>query len=301
MVNTHPAQDITGVEDARRSLVPSPVLEKRIRSFIASQLAGVLPTAPARGLDPYFDTVVLGSRAVDAYRVVAGRMPAAGSPVIDVGSGLGTFVLLSRRLGLPAVGIEPGEDELALARERARELHLPPDLFRTGAGERLPFPDGSAGAVLMQDVLEHVSDWRAVLQEAARVLAPGGFVYVKGPSYSMRLFEPHYRVPWLPMMPRSLAQPYLRLLGRDPSYMDHIGYRRRGEVLTELRRLELVTSFPRLEKLGYPETINRPWARRLVRLTMGARLPARLAAAIAEGPFQSTIDVVAQEPQEDLP
>ena len=58
---------------------------------------------------------------MDAYRVVAGRMPATGSPVIDVGSGLGTFVLLSRSLGLPAVGIEPGEEELALARERARD------------------------------------------------------------------------------------------------------------------------------------------------------------------------------------
>ncbi len=40
----------------------------------------------------------------------------------------------------------------------------------------LPLADGEASGVLLHDVLEHVSDWRAVLRECRRVVAPGGAV-----------------------------------------------------------------------------------------------------------------------------
>jgi 2-polyprenyl-6-hydroxyphenyl methylase/3-demethylubiquinone-9 3-methyltransferase len=43
-----------------------------------------------------------------------------------------------------------------------------------GRLERLPLADGSLGAVVAADVLEHVGDLPAVVAELARVLAPGG-------------------------------------------------------------------------------------------------------------------------------
>jgi SAM-dependent methyltransferase len=49
------------------------------------------------------------------------------------------------------------------------------------AAENLPFATGSLALVISQEVIEHVTDpWRAV-GEAARVLKPGGRLYVQAP------------------------------------------------------------------------------------------------------------------------
>ena len=51
-------------------------------------------------------------------------------------------------------------------------------LYARAPAERLPFADATFSAVLSTDFLEHVPDMRAVVREAARVLAPGGlFLY----------------------------------------------------------------------------------------------------------------------------
>jgi SAM-dependent methyltransferase len=186
--------------------------------------------------------------------------------------------------------VEPGREELALGRERAEAVGVDPERLSPGTGEALPYPDGSLSGALLHDVLEHVLDWRVVLRECRRVLEPGGVLYVKGPSYAWRFQEPHYRVPWLPMLPKPVARRYLRALGRDVGYLEHLGWRRRGAVIAELRGLGFELSFPRREKVADPERVNRPWARRLVQ-----RFP-RAAAAVADNPLQSAIDVVARVP-----
>ena len=281
--------------EVERELAPSPELEREIRAFLDDQLGRVLP--PPR-LAHYYRWVVLGSRSLEAFTILSRHLEPSDLPVLDVGSGLGTFVLLANRHGLPAVGVEPGATELALARRRAGELGVDPERFSPGAGEALPYEPGSLSGALLHDVLAHVLDWRRVLAETRRVLAPGGVLYVKGPSYTVRFVEPHYKLPWLPLLPKPVARRYLALLGRDVGYFEHIGYRRRGAVLAELRRLGFELEFPRLEKLRDPASINRPWARALVERARRAdgTLP-RLAETLAESPLQSTIDVVARVPR----
>src|SRR5258707_804355 len=43
-------------------------------------------------------------------------------------------------------------------------------------------PAAAFDVVYMGDVLEHVPDCRADLAEVARVLAPGGYLYLRGPT-----------------------------------------------------------------------------------------------------------------------
>lgn len=284
---------------ARAALAPDPELEARIRTFLRAQLGKVLPPDPARGLDWYYDWVVLGRRSLEALTIL--EQHGAGTtdrPVLDVGSGLGTSVLLACRMGMDAVGIEPGVDELVLARERqARMPELAGrTLFSEGTGEQLPFPDGTFGAVLLHDVLEHVSDWRAVLREVRRVLAPGGVAYVKGPSYAVRFVEPHYRVLWLPLFPKPLARIYLQARDRDVEYLSHLGWRRRGEVLAALETLGFELEFPRRRKLADPSSINRRWIRPFAASLGPGRPLGAVGRLLADNPLQSTMDVVARVP-----
>jgi SAM-dependent methyltransferase len=162
------------------TLTPSGPLEARIRYLLARQLGGVLPPVPARGLEWYYDEVVLGARALDAFKVLLHYRGGGGQPVLDIGCGLGTFVVPADSHSMPAVGLEPNLRELALARERATAAGSGPR-FVVGTGEALPFEDNSFSALLLHDVLEHVSDWRSVLRECRRVLTPGGWRTSRGP------------------------------------------------------------------------------------------------------------------------
>jgi GT2 family glycosyltransferase/SAM-dependent methyltransferase len=63
--------------------------------------------------------------------------------------------------------------------------------FVCGDATDLPFEDESFDAVTMFDLLEHVPDDRQAIQEAFRVLRPGGFLLVSTPNENWRF--PHYR------------------------------------------------------------------------------------------------------------
>lgn len=282
--------------EVRDRIAPGPELGVRIRAFLDAQLGGILPKSPGRGVDWYYDWVVLGDRALEAYRILEPHL-ATAAPIVDIGAGTGSFVLLARSCGHTAFGVEPG-DEASLARDRWLErgdTSAPP--FTRGVGERLPFRDGSVGALLLHDVLEHVDDWRSVLAECRRVIRPGGVAYIKGPSYAFRFVEPHYRLPWLPLLPKAIARRYVVAMGRDPGYLGHLGYRRRGAVLRELSTLGFDIELPRRQKLAEIELINRGWVRTLARPFAPGRRLGRVGAVLADQPLQSVMDVLARVPE----
>ncbi len=69
-------------------------------------------------------------------------------------------------------GIDLSEQSVETAgRTRTEGLEIE---YIVGAGEQLPFPDGSFDIAYCCDVLEHVDDLERVLAETSRVLRPGG-------------------------------------------------------------------------------------------------------------------------------
>ncbi|MBZ5722037.1 MAG: methyltransferase domain-containing protein [Acidobacteriia bacterium] len=144
--------------------------------------------------------------------------------MLDVGSGVGSFVV-ARRRGLQAFGIEPdriGQGGRLSAIEIASRRQ-PEGVFAVAEGESLPFADQSFDFVTLNQVIEHVSNQRAVLREAARVLKHGGTLYVACPNY-LRFYEPHYKIFWLPLLPKLLGRLYLRCRGRNPVLLDQLTY-----------------------------------------------------------------------------
>jgi ubiquinone/menaquinone biosynthesis C-methylase UbiE len=151
--------------------------------------------------------------------------PTAGDKVLDIGSGVGSFVVGCRQKNLLAFGIEPDRIGSGATLTSLQIAHRRVDgsAFVSGVGERLPFADSSFHLVCLNQVVEHVSDQVAVLQEAARVVRPGGAIFVACPNY-LRCYEPHYKVKWLPLMPYWMGRLYLRLRGRDPVMLDQLTY-----------------------------------------------------------------------------
>lgn len=97
------------------------------------------------------------------------------APVLDFGCGDGSFAaMVFDRL-------DTGVDNDPEALEAAGRLSVYGRRVRSTA-DAIPLPDGSHATVISNSVLEHVSDLDGVLKELARVLAPGGRLFITVPT-----------------------------------------------------------------------------------------------------------------------
>jgi len=102
---------------------------------------------------------------------------APGEIVLDLGSGGGIDVLLSaRRVGPTgkAYGLDMTDEMLALARENQKKAALANVEFLKGEIEAIPLPDGHVDVIISNCVINLSGDKDRVLEEAFRVLKPGG-------------------------------------------------------------------------------------------------------------------------------
>jgi arsenite methyltransferase len=100
-----------------------------------------------------------------------------GETVLDLGSGGGIDVLLSARRVGPigkAFGLDMTDEMLTLARENQRQAGVTNVEFLKGEIEHIPLPDNSVDVVISNCVINLSSNKDRVLQEAFRVLRPGG-------------------------------------------------------------------------------------------------------------------------------
>jgi ubiquinone/menaquinone biosynthesis C-methylase UbiE len=98
-----------------------------------------------------------------------------GLAVLDAGAGSGTFTNRLAALGFEVTSTDVTDEALEVLRTRV-----------SGTVERadatsLPFAAGTFDAVVLAEVLEHVVDDDAALNEAARVVRPGGVLGVTVP------------------------------------------------------------------------------------------------------------------------
>lgn len=97
----------------------------------------------------------------------------AGMRALDVGSGGGFLAEEFAKVGFCVVGVDPSAVSLATARAHAAEGELEIE-YLLGIGEKLPVRGTEFDVVYCCDVLEHVTDLDAVIDEIARALKPGG-------------------------------------------------------------------------------------------------------------------------------
>jgi arsenite methyltransferase len=100
-----------------------------------------------------------------------------GDVVLDLGSGGGIDVLLSaQRVGPTgkAYGLDMTEEMLALANANKRKSGAENVEFLKGEIEHIPLPENSVDVIISNCVINLSADKDRVLQEAFRVLKPGG-------------------------------------------------------------------------------------------------------------------------------
>jgi SAM-dependent methyltransferase len=129
--------------------------------------------------DLWFD-VLTSERQQELDRVKFAEVLDALEPnrgsLLDVGSSIGLFLHLAAGRGWNGIGLEPAPR----ARKHAQEVYGLD--VRDESLDEASFPDGSFDAVTLLSVLEHASGPLILLRECARVLRPGGALYVIVPN-----------------------------------------------------------------------------------------------------------------------
>lgn len=102
-----------------------------------------------------------------------------GMRVLDVGCGTGALLKrLCAKSNIDAHGIDADANMLAVAGRQC-----PNCSFRQAPAEEIPFDDGTFDVLTACMAYHHFSDKAGFAQEAARVLKPGGVLYIADPRF----------------------------------------------------------------------------------------------------------------------
>lgn len=141
--------------------------------------------------------------------------------LLDVGSSSGIIDDFLATHFKHVAGIDIDEPAVTYAQQTFDRPNLD---FAQGDAMNLEQADNSIDVVVCSHVYEHVPDAGRMVAEIYRVLKPGGFCYFSGNNRVMYM-EPHYRLPFLSLLPRSMAHLYMRLAGKGQYYHEqHLGY-----------------------------------------------------------------------------
>jgi ubiquinone/menaquinone biosynthesis C-methylase UbiE len=227
-------QPLAGIPDHRRSY-PDPQMSRAEDARIAATLAGIAAACdfPAL-LDEHWRLIgkrpELGARftaheqaarsrsepIVDAIEAARGAALGAGDRVLEVGCGTAALAAAMARRGASVVASDVSLRWLVLAQKRLADEAAAVELVACAA-ESLPFPDEGFDVVAASDVVEHVESADRFVVECARVLRPGGLLFLATPNrYSLGL-EPHVRLWGVGLLPRPLAERYVQA-ARKTSY-----------------------------------------------------------------------------------
>lgn len=198
----------------------------------------------------------IGKDILESYAARLGNL--RGKSVLDIGCGLGGKTVAYAEAGARVTGVDISEDNIArsVAFARSRGVEA---VFTAGDAERLPFAEGTFDVVIANDSLEHFAAPESALRELARVLRPGGSIFLFftpwGSPLGSHLYD-YIRTPWCHIVfPEWLLRALLEreLASRGEANPVAGAERLMGEYHRELNRItvaqyhHIVRAIPELE------------------------------------------------------
>lgn len=132
--------------------------------------------------------------------------------VLDVGSGIGLYADELSKKVKQVVAVEPDENafKYAVPKRNLKFYNLPIEEFNSKQQFDL---------IISLTTIEHMPNANTSFKQIFKLLKPGGLLYFTAPN-KLWPFEYHYKLWFLNYLPLSLANIYVRILGKGKSFED---------------------------------------------------------------------------------
>jgi 2-polyprenyl-3-methyl-5-hydroxy-6-metoxy-1,4-benzoquinol methylase len=134
--------------------------------------------------------------------------------LLDMGSSTGIIDNYLADHFAKVIGVDIDKEAIEFAKNSFLKSNLE---FRVADAMNLEFSDNEFDVVVCTHIYEHVPDAHEMTREIFRVLKPGGICYFAAGN-RLSIMEPHYKLPFLSMLPRSLAHLYMKIAGKGSHY-----------------------------------------------------------------------------------
>jgi 2-polyprenyl-3-methyl-5-hydroxy-6-metoxy-1,4-benzoquinol methylase len=163
----------------------------------------------------YYARESQSQEAVERFRAtrdtvlrIMGR-PDRALDVADIGCGAGMQSMVWAEAGHSVHALDINEPLIQLGRDRAAKAGRVID-FRVGTATELPWANESVDVCIALELIEHVADWEGCLREFARVVRPGGVLFLTTTNQLCPLQE-EFNLPLFSWYPARVKRHYEKL------------------------------------------------------------------------------------------
>ena len=148
------------------------------------------------------DEIVRHFQSQSSPRDITRANPLSNLSLLDIGCGGGLLCEPLARLGANVTGIDPGRDNIEIARRHAEEQGLSID-YRQTLAEELADSGAQFDVVTAMEVVEHVTDVSAFIATCCTLVRPGGLFFAATlnrtlKSFALAIVGAEYILQWVP-------------------------------------------------------------------------------------------------------
>lgn len=181
------------------------------------------------------------------------KTPLINLKLLDVGASTGIIDDYLANHFKEVTGVDIDTKAIDFAKHQFVKKNLK---FLVADAMQLPFSASSFDAIICAHIYEHVPNSQKLFEEMYRVLKPGGVVYLAA-VHNWWPVEPHHNLPFLALLPKKLANIFLRITHKGSAYYENILSPLQIQQLTHKFRIyhynHLIFRHP--EQFGFEDTL----------------------------------------------